>query len=98
MMLTAEEYVCTTNAKNQKKYEWVKVRERNEALDCRNYARAAAALLGYDRMKEEDFENLEQQFTTPLEIQKQINDQKRMELRRRMEEDERVDLWNDSRY
>ena len=98
MMLTAEEYVCTTNAKNQKKYEWVKVRERNEALDCRNYARAAAALLGYDRMKEKDFENLEQQFTIPLEVQKQIKDQKRMELRRRMEEDERMDFWSDSRY
>ena len=30
--------------------EWQKTRERNEALDCYVYARAAAAILGLDRM------------------------------------------------
>lgn len=29
-------------------YEWEKTRERNEALDCRVYARAAASVLGVD--------------------------------------------------
>ena len=61
-MLTAEEYICSVNEKKQTKYEWVKVRERNEALDCRNYARAAASLIGYDRLKEQDFLALEEQF------------------------------------
>jgi len=30
------------------KQEWVKIRERNEALDSHIYARAAAAAVGYD--------------------------------------------------
>lgn len=62
MMLTAEEYICTENEKKQKKYEWVKVRDRNEALDVRNYARAAANMLGYDRLKEADFLVLEEKY------------------------------------
>ena len=32
------------------KQEWVKIRERNEALDSHIYARAAAAAVGYDVM------------------------------------------------
>jgi phage terminase large subunit GpA-like protein len=35
-----------------KRYEWVKKYERNEPLDCRVYARAAAAVLGMDRWNE----------------------------------------------
>lgn len=38
--------------------EWAKTRERNEALDCRVYARAAAALLGVDRWTEERWQQL----------------------------------------
>ena len=41
--------------------EWVKTRERNEALDCRVYARAAAALLGIDRWQEADWQRCESQ-------------------------------------
>lgn len=36
-----------------KKYAWVKKYERNEPLDCRNYARAAASVIGIDRFKDE---------------------------------------------
>lgn len=61
-MITAEEYVCEVNQKGQRKYSWIKVRERNEALDTRNYARAAASLLGLDRFKEKDFDALENQY------------------------------------
>jgi phage terminase large subunit GpA-like protein len=35
------------------KPEWHKVHERNEALDCRVYARAAASIVGIDRWKDE---------------------------------------------
>lgn len=35
--------------------EWVKTRERNEALDGRVYARSAASLLGIDRWQEADW-------------------------------------------
>lgn len=36
-----------------------KLRERNEALDCRVYARAAASALGIDRFNEGIWEKLE---------------------------------------
>jgi phage terminase large subunit GpA-like protein len=41
--------------------EWQKLRERNEALDCRVYARAAAWIAGADRWTEAMWRNLEQQ-------------------------------------
>jgi phage terminase large subunit GpA-like protein len=46
--LTAEQLVTKT-VKGYAKREWQKLRERNEALDCRIYARAAALALGMDR-------------------------------------------------
>jgi phage terminase large subunit GpA-like protein len=49
--LTAEQLV-TTWKKNIPKREWQKTRRRNEALDCRIYARAAANVIGLDRWKE----------------------------------------------
>ena len=33
-----------------RKLQWVKRYERNEPLDCRVYTRAAAAILGLDRL------------------------------------------------
>ena len=38
---------------------WEKLRERNEALDCRVYARAAACRNGLDRMQDGAFDQLE---------------------------------------
>lgn len=45
MMLTAEKKV-TKYFKGRPRREWVKLRTRNEALDCRVYATAALALMG----------------------------------------------------
>lgn len=47
-MLTAEELQPKIH-KGFTRYEWVKTFVRNEALDCRVYARAAAAMVGIDR-------------------------------------------------
>jgi phage terminase large subunit GpA-like protein len=47
-MLTAEE-LQPKIFKGFTRYEWVKTFVRNEALDCRIYARAAAAMIGLDR-------------------------------------------------
>lgn len=44
-------------------YEWEKIRERNEALDCRVYARAAAAVCGIDRYKDHHWQGLEQELS-----------------------------------
>lgn len=47
--MTAEELRTTTLRSGFTRREWVKTRERNEALDCRVYAKAVAALRGVDR-------------------------------------------------
>lgn len=44
-MLTAEQVVTRSNRGGYAVAEWVKVRPRNEALDCRMYAMAAALAL-----------------------------------------------------
>lgn len=49
--LTAEQLV-TRIVKGYRRPEWQKTRDRNEALDARTYARAAAAVYGMDRFNE----------------------------------------------
>lgn len=56
--LTAEQLVTRT-VKFRKKTQWEKTRERNEALDCRVYARAAAAIYGIDRFRDKHWAQLE---------------------------------------
>src|SRR5216683_5826541 len=46
--ITAEQLV-TRIVKGYRRPEWQKTRDRNEALDCRSYSRAAAAVYGMDR-------------------------------------------------
>jgi phage terminase large subunit GpA-like protein len=41
-----------------RRYEWVKLYDRNEPLDCRVYARAAAAVFGMDRMDEQHWKRV----------------------------------------
>jgi phage terminase large subunit GpA-like protein len=55
--LCAEEQV-RRRVRGYQKIEWQKVRDRNEALDCRVYARAAAAFLGIDRYGEHHWQRL----------------------------------------
>ena len=50
--LTAEQLVTVKTKRGFAKLEWQKLRERNEALDCRVYARAAAWIAGIDRWSE----------------------------------------------
>lgn len=51
--LVAEQLV-TRLVKGYPRSEWIKTRDRNEALDCRNYARAAASHAGLDRNAQRD--------------------------------------------
>jgi phage terminase large subunit GpA-like protein len=55
--LTAEQLV-TKIVKGYPKRIWQKTRDRNEVLDCRVYARAAAIALGIDRWSERKWEEL----------------------------------------
>ena len=59
--LVAEQLVTVKTRRGFTRLEWQKVRERNEALDCRVYARAAAWIAGADRWTEDKWRDLESQ-------------------------------------
>jgi phage terminase large subunit GpA-like protein len=63
--LVAEQLVTVRNKRGFAKLEWQKLRERNEALDCRVYARAAAWVLGADRWSDKQWDELERQVAPP---------------------------------
>jgi phage terminase large subunit GpA-like protein len=59
--LVAEQLVTIRDRRGYARQEWQKMRERNEALDARIYARAAAWILGADRFDERMWRQLEKQ-------------------------------------
>ena len=59
--LCAEQLITRKDRNGYQKREWKKTRERNEALDCYVYARAAAAMAGLDRFEERRWRQLEEQ-------------------------------------
>jgi phage terminase large subunit GpA-like protein len=59
--LVAEQLVTIRDRRGYARQEWQKMRERNEALDTRIYARAAAWILGADRFDERMWRQLEKQ-------------------------------------
>lgn len=73
--LTAEQLV-TKVVRGYQKREWQKTRERNEALDCRVYARAASIGFGIEQFSETKWRNLEKalipekQETTEIPVKK----------------------------
>ena len=62
--LTAEQLVSVKTRRGFQRLEWQKIRERNEVLDCRVYARAAAWIVGADRWAEARWRDLEAQLAT----------------------------------
>ena len=60
-MLTAEELQLSKNKKGYDVWQWTKKYERNEALDVRNYARAAAYIIGVDRFRKENWDRIKMQ-------------------------------------
>jgi phage terminase large subunit GpA-like protein len=59
--LCAEQLITRRDRNGFPVREWQKMRERNEALDCYVYARAAAAAAGLDRFEERHWRELERQ-------------------------------------
>ncbi len=59
--LCAEQLITRHNRNGFPVREWQKMRERNEALDCYVYARAAASAAGLDRFEERHWRELERQ-------------------------------------
>jgi phage terminase large subunit GpA-like protein len=68
--LTAEQLVPKV-VKGYRRLEWVKTRERNESLDTRVYARAAAAQYGIDRFTERHWQALEEQIGKALKARQE---------------------------
>lgn len=62
--LTAEQLVKRYH-KGYQKFSWEKTRDRNEALDCRVYARGVACLAGLDRMSARQFKELRDLYDPP---------------------------------
>jgi phage terminase large subunit GpA-like protein len=61
--LCAEQLMTRRNRHGFAVREWHKMRERNEALDCYVYARAAACAVGLDRFEERHWLELERQLS-----------------------------------
>lgn len=64
--ITAEEIV-PRKVKGFTRYQWEKVYDRNEPLDCRVIARACAALVGIDRYKTPQWDDLTAQVVPAVE-------------------------------
>ena len=65
--LTAEELILTKNKSGHTVERWVKKFTRNEPLDCRNYARAGAHMVGMDSFSPKVWEAMRNH--TPRETQ-----------------------------
>lgn len=74
--LTAEQRIRRT-VNGRTVFRWEKKYERNEALDCRVYARAAAYVYGYDRFTEEQWVQLESQLVETPEMTQNVKERKR---------------------
>ncbi|MCB1563945.1 MAG: phage terminase large subunit family protein, partial [Alphaproteobacteria bacterium] len=57
--LCSEQLITSKNRRGYAVREWQKTRERNEALDCYVYARAAAAVEGLDRFSDRHWREME---------------------------------------
>jgi hypothetical protein len=66
--LCAEQLVTRRNRNGFAIREWQKLRERNEALDCYVYARAAAAAAGLGRFDETHWREMERQLRSTPEL------------------------------
>jgi phage terminase large subunit GpA-like protein len=56
--LTSETKVYKVDRNRRKRWRWIKTFERNEPLDCRMYARAAAAVVGIDRFTDDEWDGI----------------------------------------
>lgn len=71
--LTAEHLQKKKTTRGYIKHEWVKKRDRNEALDLFVMNRAAASMIGLDRFEEKDWNKLEKSLTIVKPLKKDEN-------------------------
>lgn len=87
--LCAERLLMKKDKKGYTVYEWTKDRERNEALDCRIYARAASIVMGIDRFRQNDWENFVSQTKVVKKLESAQNEIKTTKQKRTRERRER---------
>ena len=73
----AEQLVTVKTRRGFQRLEWQKLRERNEALDCRVYARAAAWIAGADRWPDEKWRDLEDQLLAVVVRLERVQDRRK---------------------
>jgi len=83
-MLTAEQQEQVINKKGFAEYQWTKKSgARNEALDVRNYARAAAYIIGIDRFKEDTWGKIKAQSSVTIEKNLEAKAPEKKEVKKR---------------
>jgi phage terminase large subunit GpA-like protein len=73
--ICSEQLITRKNRNGYQVTEWQKIRDRNEALDCYVYARAAASVYGIDRFSEKHFAEFESQLGFDVEQGIFVNEQ-----------------------
>lgn len=91
-MLTAEQLLVKIDPKGYQKYEWVKIRERNEALDTRVYATFASLKVGITRFKDKNWDKLEEELGACRPVKKQQQAEKSPERHHENREERRARL------
>lgn len=81
--LTAEQLLSRL-VKGYRKYQWEKIYERNEALDCFVYAMAAYYAAGLQRWDEADWRQLEDQLHLPASDIKSVTQRTKNIIQRRV--------------
>lgn len=76
--LTSEKLQFTTNKKGFPVQAWVRHFKRNERLDCRVYARAAAFVLGIDRITDSDWDRLHNETKDLIPVEKPVEEQRKV--------------------
>jgi phage terminase large subunit GpA-like protein len=85
--LTAEQLEMKLNNRGYRVYQWVKKYERNEPLDCRVYARAAASVVGIDRHENNSA------FWKSFQYQKVVTNDEASPVERKPNRRNRTDFW-----
>jgi len=80
--LCSEQLVRVKNRAGYTRHQWEKIRERNEPLDCRCYARAAASVVGLDRWTAEDWQARRESLGVERAQRKDTDEKNGVEFRR----------------
>lgn len=92
--LVAEKRVVTKNKKGYTIVEWRKERERNETLDLWVYNRALAAMVGIDRMSEEQWKKLETNISVVKNLKRPENEKKAPKQSSKPHKQRDEEFWN----